>query len=46
MACCVLVAALVGAAFRKIPGRRRGQESPVNVARWSPPTPGTSETAS
>ncbi len=45
MACCVLVAALVGAAFRRIP-RRRGQEAPVKVARWSPPAAGTSETAS
>lgn len=45
MACCVLVAALVGAAFRKIPTRRQ-PKSPVQVARWSPPTMSTSETAS
>jgi hypothetical protein len=36
MACCTLVAALFGTAFRKI-SRRDRRESPVAVARWSPP---------
>jgi len=36
MACCALVAALFGAAFRKV-SRRGTRESPVATARWSPP---------
>jgi hypothetical protein len=36
MACCVLVAALFGAAFRKFAGRG-GRERPVKVAHWTPP---------
>jgi hypothetical protein len=42
MACCVLAAALFGAAFRKI-SRRGGRESPVAAARWSPPQFSTKE---
>jgi hypothetical protein len=35
MACCVLVAAVFGAALRKF-SRRGGRESPVAAAQWSP----------